>query len=121
LQRYRGTVTNLCREVFMSELINWAQVERKVLSEKRVKAGLRAEELRERMDPEPIIKQMLALVREADNVEVADIPRLKFKADVLTTILKKVMPDLRSLEVTEKDSKHSTLIIQMEGFNKSVD
>lgn len=98
----------------MSELIDWAQVERKVLADKRVKAGLRAEELRERMDPEPIVLQLLALVNEADRTNVVDIPRLKFKADVLTTILKKVMPDLRSLEVTEKDSKHSTLIIQMD-------
>lgn len=97
----------------MSELINWHQIERQVLSQKKVKAGLRAEDLREKIDPEPIIQQMLQLVHEADRIPVEDIPRLKFKADVLATILKKVMPDLRSLEVTERESKHSTLIIQM--------
>jgi len=98
----------------MNEIIDWPSIEKTVLSQKKVKAGLRAEELRERLDPEPIVKQLLSLVQEADRVSVDDIPRLKFKADVMFGILKKVMPDLRSLEVTEKESKHSTLIIQME-------
>ena len=104
----------------MTEIIDWAQVERQVLSQKKVKSGLRAEELRERIDPEPIIRQLLSLVQEADRTLVEDIPRLKFKADTLNMILKKVMPDLRSLEVTEKDNKHSTLIIQMEPSDKSI-
>ncbi len=98
----------------MNEVIDWTAVERQVLSQKKVKSGLRAEELRERIDPEPIIRQMLSLVNEADRTPVEDIPRLVFKANTLNMILKKVMPDLRSLEVSEKDNKHSTLIIQME-------
>ena len=98
----------------MSEILDWAQIEKQVLSQKKVKSGLRAEELRERIDPEPIIKQMLSLVHEADRTPVDEIPRLVFKANTLNMILKKVMPDLRSLEVSEKDNKHSTLIIQME-------
>jgi hypothetical protein len=101
-------------EYNMNEVIDWTAVERQVLSQKKVKSGLRAEELRERIDPEPIIRQMLSLVNEADRTPVEDIPRLVFKANTLNMILKKVMPDLRSLEVSEKDNKHSTLIIQME-------
>ena len=96
-------------------------IEKQVLSQKRVKSGLRAEELRERIDPEPIIKQMLSLVHEANRVPVEDIPRLVFKANTLNMILKKVMPDLRSLEVSERDNKHSTLIIQMEPSVQSGD
>jgi hypothetical protein len=98
----------------MNEIIDWATIEKQVLSSKRVKSGLRAEELREKIDPEPIIRQMLSLVQEADRTPVEDMPRLAFKANTLNMVLKKVMPDLRSLEVSEKDNKHSTLIIQME-------
>lgn len=97
----------------MTEVINWSQIERQVLSQKKVKAGLRAEELREKIDPEPIIKQLLHLVNEADRTPVDEIPRLKFKADTLNMVLKKVMPDLRSLEIRESDSKYSTLVIDM--------
>jgi len=103
----------------MNEMIDWPTIEKQVLSQKRVKSGLRAEELRERIDPEPIIKQMLSLVQEADRTPVEEIPRLVFKANTLNMVLKKVMPDLRSLEVSEKDNKHSTLIIQMEPSTKS--
>ena len=106
----------------MSEIIDWADVEKRVLTQKRIKSGMRAEELRERIDPEPIIKQMLSLVYEADRTPVEDMSRLVFKANTLNMILKKVMPDLRSLEVSEKDNKHSTLIIQMEpSVNQSGD
>lgn len=105
----------------MNEIIDWPSIEKQVLSQKRVKSGLRAEELRERIDPEPIIKQLLSLVNEADRTPVEEIPRLVFKANTLNMVLKKVMPDLRSLEVSEKDNKHSTLIIQMEPSAKSGD
>jgi len=98
----------------MSEVIDWSAIERRVLVSQKLKAGLRAEDLRERMDPEPIVRQLLHLVNEADRTPIEDLPRLKLKADILNGILKKVMPDLRSLEVTERDNKHSTLIIQME-------
>ena len=74
----------------MNEVIDWTAVERQVLSQKKVKSGLRAEELRERIDPEPIIRQMLSLVNEADRTPVEDIPRLVFKANTLNMILKKV-------------------------------
>ena len=94
--------------------VNWQQIERIILGEQRVKTGLKTEELREKIDPEPIIQGLLQLVSDADSVDLVDLPRLRFKADVMFGVLKKVMPDLRSLEVSEKDSKRSTLIIQME-------
>lgn len=94
-------------------VINWSVIERKYLAEQKIKAGLRAEELREKLDPEALVIQLMNLVKEADDTKVEDIPKLKFKADVLTTVLKKCMPDLRSLEVKETDNKHNTLIIEM--------
>ena len=86
---------------------------RMVLSEKRVKSGLRAEELREQMDPKALMSSMLSLVHEADSTAIEELPRLKFKADIYSTLLKKCMPDLRSLEIKESDSAKSTLIIEM--------
>ena len=86
---------------------------RVVLAQKRVKAGLRAEELREQMDPQAIMAALISLADQADNTPVEEIPRLKFKADIYTTVLKKCMPDLRSLEIKENESAKSTLVIQM--------
>jgi len=102
----------------MSEQINWLSIEKSVLNSHKISNGIKAEELRSRIDPEPIIENLLKLVSDADDCELEDIPRLRFKADVMFGILKKVMPDLRSLEVSEKDNKKSTLIIQMEPVNK---
>lgn len=102
----------------MSEIIDWAAIEKQFLSTQKVKAGLRAEQLREKLDPEALIIQLLSLVNEADSTKVEDIPKLKFKADVLTTVLKKCMPDLRSLEIKESDNKHNTLIIDMKRDDK---
>jgi hypothetical protein len=87
--------------------------EAQVLSEKKVKAGLRAEELREKLDPESAIVGLLSLGEEAKSCELVDLPRLQFRATILTTILKKCMPDLRSLEVSTDKLKTTTLVIDM--------
>lgn len=87
--------------------------ESKVLADKRVKAGLRAEELREKLDPEAAIIDLMSLGEQSKTCELADLPRLKFQADILTTILRKCMPDLKTLEVKEKNSSATTLIIDM--------
>lgn len=93
--------------------IDFQSLNKVILVEKRLQNGLKAEELREKLDPEAIITAMLALVRKAETTKVEDIPRLQFQASVYTTILKKCMPDLRSLEVKESDTKHATLVIDM--------
>ena len=87
----------------------------KLLSEKKVKAGLRAEELRDKLDPEAAIRELLSLGEEAKTCDLADLPRLQFRATLVTTILKKCMPDLRSLEVKDGNQKTTTLIIDMIG------
>lgn len=97
----------------MTENIDWKAIEKSVLTKRRIKASIRAEELRDKLDPEGAIRQLLSLVHEADRTPVDQIPRLKFKADVLTTILRKCMPDLRALEIKENDSKFSKLIIDL--------
>jgi hypothetical protein len=89
------------------------QYEAQILSDKKVKAGLRAEELREKLDPEAAIIGLMNLGEQAKICELDDLPRLQFQASILTTILKKCMPDLRSLEVRGDSTKTSTLIIDM--------
>ena len=84
-----------------------------LITSKRVKAGLRAETLRESMDPHAIMQAMVGLVEQADTIPIAELPKLKFKADIYSTLLRKCMPDLRSLEIKENSSSKSTLTIRM--------
>ena len=98
-------------EIPMSELVMMHQ--KSILADKKLKAGLRAEELREKLDPEAIIGMMQSLLVEADTIDILELPRVKLKHEILSSILKKCMPDLRSLEVKEKDSQTTTLIIDM--------
>jgi len=93
--------------------INMENVNKFILAEKKIKSSLRAEEVREQLDPKAIIESLLSLVNEADTMKVDDIPILKFKADIYTTVLKKCMPDLRSLEIKESNNDHKTLVIDM--------
>jgi hypothetical protein len=99
------------------EIVDMQQIRRQydaqILSEKKVKAGLRAEELREKLDPEAAIIELVSLGNEAKVCDLQDLPRLQFRATILTTILKKCMPDLRSLEVKNDSQKTATLIIDM--------
>jgi hypothetical protein len=89
------------------------QHSKSVLAQKKVKAGLRAEELREKLDPEAIICKLEALLVECDTVPILELPRVKLKQEILAVILRKCMPDLRNLEVKEKDGQATTLIIDM--------
>lgn len=98
----------------MYDEIDWNVVNKSILNSKKISSGLRAEEVRERLDPELLIKCLHALVSEADACPIGELPRLAFKADIYKTILKKCMPDLRSLEVKENESKHAKLIIRMD-------
>ena len=95
-------------------LIDTNAMNKKVLAFKKARTQLRAEEVREKLDPEALIDALTDLVIEANTVKVEEIPRLKFQADVITTILKKCMPDLRSLEVKANESKYTKLIIEGE-------
>ncbi len=97
----------------LEQQVDMQNVNKFILADKKVKSGLRAEEVREQLDPKALIQSLLTLVNEADEVSIEELPRLKFKADIYATVLKKCMPDLRSLEIKESDSKHKTLIIEM--------
>lgn len=105
--------------------INFNEIQRKydmqVLSEKRVKAGLRAEELRESLDPGAAVQGLLNLGEESRTCPLEDLPRLQFQANILTTILRKCMPDLKALEVKEKANNFTRLVIDLEGGYNSTE
>jgi hypothetical protein len=89
------------------------QYEMQILSEKKVKAGLRAEELREKLDPEAAVVGLMSLGEQAKTCDLVDLPRLQFQATILTTILKKCMPDLKALEISSDKLKTTTLVIDL--------
>ena len=94
----------------MNDVVTLNDINKIILNSKKVKAGIRAEEVRERLDPEALVNALLQLARDvdADNIAV-----LTFTADIYATVLKKCMPDLRSLEIKEGTSKTQQLVIEM--------
>lgn len=98
-------------------LIDFNDINKDILKHKKTKAGLKAEQVRESMDPELIVASLMSLVQKAESVPIDQIPRLKFQADVLNGLLKKCMPDLRSLEIKENNGKYSSLIIESRRSN----
>jgi hypothetical protein len=62
---------------------------------------MRAEDVRAKMNPEEYITMLHMLYMQADTCELQDLDRLKFKANILTTMLKKCLPDLKSIQTTE--------------------
>lgn len=96
-----------------SHAVTAVELRRAILNDKKEKIMLRAEQVREALDPLGIIEQMTGLYEEADS---ADDPivleQLKFKYKVLSDLLNKVMPNLKSLEIQEAKRPASKLIIE---------
>jgi hypothetical protein len=91
-----------------------------VLAEKKVNAALKAEEIRERIDSEGLVNQIYSLVDEVDQVlampldrQLPAIAAIKLKHEILSGLLKKVVPDVRAVEVKSGQSDSSRLIIDM--------
>ena len=97
-----------------------AMARRQILAEKKVNAALKAEEIRERIDAESLVKQIYSLVDEVDQVLVMPLDRqvpvvaaIKLKHEILAGLLRKVVPDVRAVEVKSGQSDSSRLIIDM--------
>jgi hypothetical protein len=88
-------------------------VSRNILSTKKIASSIRAEDARDKIDPEAIINRLIDLLDEADTTPPECIGRLNVKVQVLTVLLKKSMPDLRALEITDNKTKFSRLIIDV--------
>jgi hypothetical protein len=95
-------------------------VNKQILAEKKVNAALKAEEIRERINAEELVHQIYALVDEVDQVLVMPLDRqlpavaaIKLKHEILSGLLKKVVPDVRAVEIKSGQSDSSRLIIDM--------
>jgi hypothetical protein len=97
-----------------------AMARKQILAEKKVNAALKAEEIRERIDAEGLVRQIYSLVDEVDQVLVMPLDRqlpaisaIKLKHEILAGLLRKVVPDVRAVEVKSGQSDSSRLIIDM--------
>jgi hypothetical protein len=97
-----------------------AMARKQILAEKKVNAALKAEEIRERIDAESLVKQIYSLVDEVDAAlelkveqQVTAIQAIKLKHEILAGLLRKVVPDVRAVEVKSGQSDSSRLIIDM--------
>lgn len=109
---------NEAKTMIEQEII--AMARKQILAEKKVNAALKAEEIRERIDAESLVKQIYSLVDEVDAAlelrveqQVPAIQAIKLKHEILAGLLRKVVPDVRAVEVKSGQSDSSRLIIDM--------
>lgn len=98
-----------------------AMARKQILAEKKVNAALKAEEIRERIDAESLVKQIYSLVDEVEQVlvdtpldrQLTAVAAIKLKHEILSGLLRKVVPDVRAVEIKSGQSDSSRLIIDM--------
>jgi hypothetical protein len=88
-----------------------------VLKEKRYQNKLNAEQVRESIDSQAILERMLSLIDDVKNTpdesKLLAITSARFEFEILNTVLKKALPDIRPIEVKD-GKKSSTLILKLE-------
>jgi hypothetical protein len=84
--------------------------------------AIRAEKAREYLDPVELVQGLQSLLIEADGADSEGIAALQFKLNVYKELLRKVLPDLKALEVKTEGARGSALHINLTGgFKKSFD
>jgi hypothetical protein len=99
---------------------NESQLRRMLIRDRKDANDLRAEQVRAQLDPTIMLTELTILCEESKTCTIEDLERLKFRASIVTTMLKKCLPDLKSVEVVEKATKTSKLIIEMSPIDGSV-
>jgi hypothetical protein len=79
-----------------------------------------AEEIRQQIDVKLLIDKIVNLAREADNVDMEELPRVKLKLEVYNSLLKKVMPDLKAMEVRTGIVNSSSLVLMVGNLSNNV-
>jgi hypothetical protein len=97
------------------------KVEKALLTMNKVENGIRAEEVRSRLDPESYIEGLQELLAESRSVPVEDLQRLKFRADIYLALLRKSLPDLKSIEIIQPKGKPLPLAISFEVEDGRID
>jgi hypothetical protein len=88
-------------------------LQKTLLNYKKEKNLLKAEEVRSAIDIEACIAKLTNLYERAEVCDLEDIDRLRFQASIVTTILKKALPDLKAIEISEKPNNAKKLIIDL--------
>jgi hypothetical protein len=84
--------------------------------------AIRAERAREYLDPVELVQGLQSLLIEADGSDTEYIAVLQFKLNVYKELLRKVLPDLKALEVKTEGARGSALHINLTGgFKKPFD
>jgi len=73
--------------------------------------AIRAERAREYLDPVELVQGLQSLLIEADGSDTEYIAVLQFKLNVYKELLRKVLPDLKALEVKTEGARGSALHI----------
>lgn len=90
-----------------------ANIQKIMILDRKNQNDLRAEQVRASLDPKALIEELCVISEDSKVCPLEDLERLKLRSSICLSILKKCLPDLRSLEVTEKEKKYSKLIIEM--------
>jgi len=103
--------------------VNAKEIEREELTEIKNSAiraksnsTLRAEQARAAIDPVEMVRGLHGLLAEADGSDEEHLAILQFKLNVYKELLKKVLPDLKALEVKTEGVRGHTLQIDMSKY-----
>jgi hypothetical protein len=84
--------------------------------------AIRAERAREYLDPVELVQGLQGLLIESEDADSDDLAVLQFKLNVYKELLRKVLPDLKALEVKTEGARGSALHINLTGgFKKPFD
>lgn len=80
---------------------------------KKADSDMKAEQVRNAMSPALIVAELVGIADEANTCHIDDLPRLQLRANIQFGLLKKCLPDLRSLEIKEKSTNARRLVIDL--------
>lgn len=87
--------------------------DRQKLADAKLKTSLSAEDVRQQIDANGLVSRMLELAVLVDTIDKEDVPAYSLKFQIYNALLKKVMPDLKALEVKTGTSKANKLVLMM--------
>lgn len=87
--------------------------DRQKLADAKLKTSLSAEDVRQQIDANGLVSRMLELAVTVDTIDKEDVPAYSLKFQIYNALLKKVMPDLKALEIKTGASKANKLVLMM--------
>jgi hypothetical protein len=94
--------------------------QRKKLADAKLKTSITAEEVRKQIDANGLVSRMLELAVLVETIDKEDVPAYSLKFQIYNALLKKVMPDLKALEVKTGTSKANKLVLMMTEDNNII-